>query len=51
MGLKGSVLVSQVCVDIRGDIPGGEEGRPPVAAGFRFRLQVLLSCVGGAQEK
>lgn len=41
----------KVCMVIRGDIPGGEEGRPCVAAGVRLWLQVLLSGVGRAAQE
>lgn len=41
----------QVCLDLCGDLPQGEEGRPHLAAGLWLRLQVLLSCVGVSAQQ
>ena len=41
----------QVCMVICGDISGGQEGGPCVAAGLWLRLQVLLSRVGCAAQE
>lgn len=40
----------QVRMDVRGDLPRRQEGRPPVAAGLRVGLQGVLGGVGRAEE-